>query len=61
MAEKLVCTTCKEPIAGEPVRRGEHVYCSEACAFDASRSKDCSGRSDSPISPTTTAPRGSKR
>ena len=46
---ELVCGYCKEPIEGEPIRRGNQVYCSEACAFEASRSKDCGGRSDSHI------------
>ena len=48
MAE-LVCDYCGEPIEGEPVQRGKLVYCSEACSFEASRSKDCGGRSDSHI------------
>ncbi len=50
------CDHCGDPIEGEPVRRGEKVYCSEACAFEATRSKDCSGRSDSNISPRITEP-----
>ena len=50
MAEH-VCDHCGEPIEGEPIRRGSMVYCSEACAFEASRSKDCGGRTDSSISP----------
>jgi len=49
MAE-LVCDYCGEPIEGEPIRRGHRVYCSEACAFEASRSSDCGGRSDSTLS-----------
>ncbi len=50
MAEPMRCDYCKDPIEGEPVRRGERLFCSEACAFEASRSKDCSGRGDSPVS-----------
>ena len=50
MSERI-CEYCGEPIEGETVRRGSRSYCSEACAFEASRSKDCSGRTDSPISP----------
>jgi hypothetical protein len=50
MAERQVCDYCHEEIEGEPVRRGANVYCSEACAFEASRSIDCSGRTDSTIS-----------
>lgn len=41
------CDYCGDPIEGEPIRRGDRVYCSEACAFEATRSKDCGGRSDS--------------
>ena len=51
-----VCEYCGEPIAGEPVRRGSRMYCCEACAFEASRSKDCGGRTDSPISPRVVEP-----
>jgi len=47
MAEKFVCDHCHEEFEGKPVRRGDRVYCCEACAFEAARSKDCSGRSDS--------------
>lgn len=51
------CAFCGEPIEGEPVRRGDLVYCSEACAFEAARSKDCGGRSDSAIGhPVVTRP-----
>jgi len=45
MSER-VCPNCKEEIEGEGVRRGNAVYCSEACAFEGSRSKDCAGRTD---------------
>ncbi len=38
------------------MRRGDRVYCSEACAFEASRSKDCSGRSDSTVAPRIVEP-----
>ena len=48
MAEQI-CEYCGEPVQGGGVRRGHLVYCSEACAFEASRSKDCSGRSDSTV------------
>lgn len=44
---ELKCEYCGEPIEEEVVRRGSKTYCSEACAFEAARSKDCSGRSDS--------------
>ena len=46
MAEQ-VCDYCGEPVGDKPVRRGSRVYCCEACAFEATRSKDCGGRADS--------------
>jgi len=46
MADKRVCSYCKEEIEGEPIRRGAHLYCSQACAFEGSRSLDCAGRTD---------------
>jgi hypothetical protein len=53
MPETLVCDNCSEEIEGEPIRRGERAYCCEACAFEASRSADCGGRSDSTTAPPT--------
>lgn len=53
---QIRCDYCGDPIEGEPIRRGDRVYCSEACAFEAARSKDCSGRSDSTISPRIVEP-----
>jgi len=41
------CDFCGEPVGEEPIQRGSRVYCSEACAFEATRSKDCTGRTDS--------------
>jgi hypothetical protein len=49
MAESK-CDFCGEAIEGEPLRRGSRVYCSEACAFEATRSQDCAGRGDSVMS-----------
>lgn len=49
MKEVSKCDFCGDPIEGKAVERGERVYCCEACAFEASRSKDCGGRSDSTI------------
>lgn len=46
MADILICDNCGEEITENPIRRGQRVYCSEACAFEATRSSDCSGRSD---------------
>ena len=51
MAE-LTCDFCGEAIEDEPLRQGDRVYCSEACAFEATRSKDCAGRADSVMSST---------
>jgi len=42
----LRCKNCGDEITETPIRRGQYVYCSEACAFEGSRSSDCSGRSD---------------
>jgi hypothetical protein len=56
MAETLTCSFCHDPIEGEPIRRGDKVYCCEACAFEASRSVDCGGRSDTNITPPTVEP-----
>jgi hypothetical protein len=41
-----LCDFCGEEIGDDPVRRGNRTYCSEACAFEATRSTDCSGRTD---------------
>ncbi len=42
----VLCANCGEEIVGTLVRRGAKTYCSQACAFEASRSKDCGGRVD---------------
>ena len=49
MAERP-CDFCGEPVGEDSVERGSKIYCSEACAFEAARSKDCSGRTDSVMS-----------
>lgn len=54
--EERTCDFCGDPLGDEPIRRGEKAYCSEACAFEASRSKDCSGRTDSVMSDTNVEP-----
>jgi len=46
MATVWKCDNCGEEFTTTPIRRGQRVYCSEACAFEATRSSDCSGRSD---------------
>jgi len=43
------CNNCGEDLGPNLVRRGEKVYCCEACAFEARRSVDCGGRADSHI------------
>ena len=50
MTETLICDYCGEEIEEEHIRRGDRVYCCDACAFEASRSADCGGRSDSTFS-----------
>jgi hypothetical protein len=45
------CAHCGERIEGEPIQRGSLVYCTDACAFEATRSKDCGGRTDSVSAP----------
>lgn len=40
------CAYCGEAIEGKGVQRGSTLYCSDACAFEGSRSKDCAGRTD---------------
>jgi hypothetical protein len=52
MAESM-CDFCSEAIEDEPIRRGDKVYCSEACAFEATRSQDCAGRGDSVMRTST--------
>lgn len=46
MTEKVTCDHCGEELGKEPVRHGNKVYCCQACAFEAGRSADCSGRTD---------------
>ena len=48
---ELECAYCGEVIEGEPVLRGRLSYCSEACAFEDTRSRDCGGRTDSVSAP----------
>jgi hypothetical protein len=46
MTQAEMCDHCSEELGNEPVRQGGKVYCCQACAFEASRSEDCSGRTD---------------
>ncbi len=46
MTDRAMCDNCKEELGKEPVQQGDKVYCCAACAFEAARSKDCSGRAD---------------
>ena len=46
------CAYCGEAIERNPVQRGQLAYCSEACAFEATRSRDCGGRTDSVSAPS---------
>ena len=51
MSNTYRCDYCHDEFEGEPIRRGDKVYCCEACAFEASRSKDCGGRADTTYAP----------
>lgn len=48
MTGTLICDYCGEKVK-DPIQRGARVYCCQACAFEAGRSKDCSGRADGHI------------
>lgn len=50
MSTTLTCDHCGEEISEAPIRVGNKNYCCQACVFEALRSKDCGGRTDSPIS-----------
>ena len=50
MTPESVCDYCGEELSEKPVRLGERVFCCDACAFEATRSKDCGGRTDSTFS-----------
>jgi hypothetical protein len=54
--DKLVCEYCGEPLGPNPVRRGEHVYCCDACAYEAERPADCAGRTDTVLSAAAPEP-----
>jgi len=51
MTKEVMCSQCREELGREPVYQGDKVYCCQACAFEAGRSADCSGRADGHISP----------
>jgi hypothetical protein len=55
MGTEQKCDNCKEELGPNAVRRGEKVYCCEACAFEAKRSVDCGGRADSHITESETS------
>ena len=46
---RLICDECGESLGDAPIRRGDKVYCCDACAFEAQRPADCGGRTDSVI------------
>jgi hypothetical protein len=48
---EVVCAYCGEDLGETPVQRGSFVYCTEACAFEAARSVDCGGRTDTHSAP----------
>jgi len=45
----LKCDYCGDEIEGKPIRKGERVYCCEACAFEGLRRKGCDARTDSTV------------
>ena len=47
------CDFCGDSIEDDVIRRGERVYCWQACAFEAGRSQDCGGRIDSHLHHST--------
>jgi hypothetical protein len=51
--DELSCDFCGEAIEDKPLRRGSKAYCSEACAFEATRSSDCAGRRNSVMTGVT--------
>ncbi len=56
MATRTVCDYCGEELGPTPVWRGDRVYCCEACALEATRSKDCGGRADSHMTASIVEP-----
>jgi hypothetical protein len=40
------CDYCHEELGDDPIRIGDKVYCSEACAFEAGRARKCGERPD---------------
>ena len=53
MEKVRTCDYCGDTVDDQPIVRGDgalaKVYCCEACAFEASRSTDCGGRTDSTV------------
>jgi len=50
------CAYCGEELGTNPVHKGSKVYCCEACAYEAERSQDCSGRTDATVSASIVEP-----
>lgn len=51
------CANCGELLGPKPIKRGDQLYCCEACAFEGQRAKDCGGRADSVIAKSIVEPR----
>ncbi len=56
MSAKTVCDHCGEELGANAVWRGDRVYCCQACAYEAARSKDCGGRADSHMTASIVEP-----
>ena len=48
-------------LEGEPIKRGDKVYCCDACAFEALRSASCDDRTDSTVAGPIAEPVKKKR
>ena len=53
MSAHRTCANCHEAISSKDklIEYGDIVYCCEACAFEAGRSKDCSGSTSPHVKP----------
>ena len=50
MDKALICDHCGEEFSATSLQARDKTYCCDACAFEAQRSLDCGGRTDSHIS-----------
>ena len=59
--QETKCAYCGEALGPNPVRKGRKAYCCEACAYEAERSQDCSGRTDATTSASIVEPASRKK